>query len=156
MITIDEIMTTNPYTLSETDSLEDARQLMTEKNIRHIPITDQDNKLQGLVTQRDILQATGPGAVQHDQIKLAEIMIKHVSVIHTSDSLRQAALFLQSHKYGCLPVVGDDGLVGIITDSDFITIAINLLEQVELAEEAEDYEPDSLDDFGMPEIEEEL
>ncbi len=156
MITIDEIMTTNPYTLSETDTLEDARTLMTEKKIRHIPITDQDKKLQGLVTQRDILQATDPDAQQQDGVKLADIMIKHVSVINTSDSLRQAALFLQSHKYGCLPVVGDDRLVGIITDSDFITIAINLLEQVELAEEANDYEPDSMDDFGMPDIKEEF
>ncbi|MDJ0832764.1 MAG: CBS domain-containing protein [Gammaproteobacteria bacterium] len=156
MITIEELMTTNPYSLTETDTLEDARKMMTEKNIRHIPITDQDNKLQGLVTQRDILQATNPAAPQQDAVKLADIMIKHVSVIHTTDSLRQAALFLQSHKYGCLPVVSDDRLVGIITDSDFITIAINLLEQVELAEEADDYEPDAMDDFGMPEIEEEL
>ena len=72
------------------------------------------------------------------------------------DSLRQAALFLQSHKYGCLPVVAGERLVGIITDSDFISIAINLLEQVELAEEAEDFDADSMDDFGMPEIEEEF
>ena len=155
MITIDELMTSNPYTLSETDTLEDARKLMTEKNIRHIPITDQDNNLRGLVTQRDILQATGPGAEQ-DDVKLSDIMINHVSVIHTTDSLRQAALFLQSHKYGCLPVVENDRLVGIITDSDFITIAINLLEQIELAEDVDDYDQDAMEDFGVPDIEEEF
>ena len=43
MITIDELMTDNPYTLRPTDSLNAARQLMTEKHIRHIPITDDDN-----------------------------------------------------------------------------------------------------------------
>jgi len=62
-------------------------------------------------------------------------MVRDVSVIHQTDSLRQAALYIRSHKYGCLPVLSQDRLVGIITDSDFIDIAINLLEQVEITEE---------------------
>ena len=115
---------------------------MTEKHIRHIPITDNDDHVLGLVTQRDILAATEPGFKVQTKgisceldIKLADIMIRDVSVIHREDSLRQAALYIQSHKYGCLPVVSDDRLVGIITDSDFIDIAINLLEQAEIMEE---------------------
>ena len=142
MITINEFMTSEPYTLSETDSLNDARKIMTERHIRHIPITDNDGHVLGLVTQRDILAATEPGFKVQTKgisceldIKLADIMIRDVSVIHREDSLRQAALYIQSHKYGCLPVVSDDRLVGIITDSDFIDIAINLLEQAEIMEE---------------------
>jgi len=142
MITINEFMTSEPYTLRETDSLNDARKIMTEKHIRHIPITDNDDHVLGLVTQRDILAATAPGLELKVKrlscdldIKLADIMSRDVSVIHRSDSLRQAALYIQSHKYGCLPVVSDDCLVGIITDSDFIEIAINLLEQAEIMEE---------------------
>jgi CBS domain-containing membrane protein len=49
--------------------------------------------------------------------------------------LRTAAIYMQSHKYGCLPVVSDGRLAGIITDSDFVAIAINLVEQAELNEE---------------------
>lgn len=142
MITIEEFMTLEPYTLRETDSLNDARKIMTEKHIRHIPITDDDNHVLGLVTQRDVLAATEPGwkqAVENisseSAIRLSDIMIRNVSIIHKSDSLRRAAMYIQSHKYGCLPVVSDDCLVGIITDSDFIDIAINLLEQVEITEE---------------------
>ena len=41
-------------------------------------------------------------------------------------------LYLQKHKYGCLPVVSDGRLDGIITDSDFVAVAINLLEQMEI------------------------
>ena len=143
MITIDEFMTADPYTLSESDSLYDARKIMTERHIRHIPITDSNKHLLGLVTQRDVLAATdsnskhqiksAPDAADRD-IMLSDIMIKNISVIHKTDSLREAALFIQSHKYGCLPVVADDKVVGIITDSDFIAIAINLLEQVEVTE----------------------
>lgn len=156
MITIDELMTSDPYTLRETDTLEDARRLMTEKHIRHIPITDVDHHLAGLITQRDVLEATDPGANRSDQasrhidIKLADIMIKKVSVIHKNDSVRRAAIHLQEHKYGCLPVVVDNQLVGIITDSDFIGVAINLLEQVEISEAEIDYEPDEMEDVEMP------
>lgn len=153
MITIEEFMTAKPYTLRETDRVSDAWQIMTEKNIRHIPVTDKDNHLLGLVTQRDVLAATGPVEIQEDNeasplvgqdIELSDIMIRNVKVIRKDESLRESALYMQSHKYGCLPVVSDDGLIGIITDSDFVTIAINLLEQVELMEE--EYEPDELID----------
>ena len=159
MITIDELMTSDPFTLSENDSLDDARNIMTEKHFRHIPITNSDKHLLGLVTQRDVLEATVPrsGSKSNEEdIKLSDIMIQNVSVIHQSDSVRQAAIFLQAHKYGCLPVVSDDGLVGIITDSDFIDIAINLLEQVEIAEEVPDVETDMMEDVELPVLEEEL
>ena len=156
-------MTSEPYTLRESDTLNDARKIMTEKHIRHIPITDDDNHVIGLVTQRDVLAATRPEMMQQadaassddgSDISLSDIMVRDVSVIHQSDSLRRAALFIQSHKYGCLPVISDDRLVGIITDSDFIDIAINLLEQVELSEEdvkieAEAEAEDAMDDAVM-------
>jgi len=163
MITIDELMTANPYTLRDNDTLEDARRIMTERHIRHIPITDDNHHLLGLVTQRDVLEATDPGSKQQanrvsssDNIKLSDIMIRNVSVVHQSESVRQAAIFLRSHKFGCLPVVSNDRLVGIITDSDFIDIAINLLEQVDMAEDAVDYEMDSMDDVELPILEDEL
>ncbi len=155
MITIDEFMTPEPYTLSETDSIDDAWKVMTEKHIRHIPVTDENNHVLGLVTQRDVLAATEPGGGSHDgdsDVRLSDIMIRDVSSIHQTGSLRQAAIYLQSHKYGCLPVVSDDRLVGIITDTDFIAIAINLLEQVELSEEGAVIE-NGMDDVELPVIE---
>lgn len=144
MITVEEFMTTEPWTLRETDSLADARAIMTERHIRHIPITDNESRLLGLVTQRDVLAVTDPARLltaktdsnpSETERKLSDIMIRNVSVIGEKDSLREAAMFLQSHKYGCLPVVTNDRLVGIITDSDFIAIAINLIEQAELNEQ---------------------
>ena len=144
MITVDEMMTANPHSLRESDSLHDAWKVMTEKRIRHVPVTDDDGRLLGLVTQRDVLAATDPSMLSEaasesggksSEIPLSEIMIKDVTTIHQTDNLRQAALYMQSHKHGCVPVVADDCLVGIITDSDFVSIAINLLEQVELQEE---------------------
>lgn len=164
MITIEEFMTADPYTLRENHSLYDARKVMTERHIRHIPITDDNNRLLGLVSQRDVLAATDSSSAQQiksapdadDQdIMLSDIMIKDVRVIHKADSLREAALFIQSHKYGCLPVVADDCLVGIITDSDFIAIAIDLLEQAEYTEtEIANETEDEIDDVELLEYEE--
>lgn len=170
MITIEEFMTSEPYILRETDSINDAWEIMIGKHIRHIPVTDEDNHVLGLVTQRDVLAATEPGAIyeaktaSHEvksDLSLSDIMVRDVRVIRKEESLRQAALYLQSHKYGCLPVVSGDQLVGIITDSDFIDIAINLLEQAELTEEEammtieNDAEVD-MDDVELPEADEAL
>jgi len=144
MIAVDGFMTSELCTLREADSINDAREIMTEKHIRHIPVTDNDNHMLGLVTQRDVLAATEPVLLRDassasqesgSDIRLSDIMIRDVKVIHKTDSLRQAALYMQLHKYGCLPVVSDDRLIGIITDSDFVAIAINLLEQAELSED---------------------
>ncbi|MCW8963670.1 MAG: CBS domain-containing protein [Gammaproteobacteria bacterium] len=158
MIGVDEMMTPDPYTLRESDSLHDAWRVMTEKRIRHIPVTDDAGHLLGLVTQRDVLAATDPSTLSSEgsdvngsKIPLSDIMIKDVVTIHQSDHLRQAALYMQSHKHGCVPVLADDRLVGIITDSDFVSIAINLLEQVELLEEQAD--EDIMDDVEIPELE---
>lgn len=143
MITVEEFMTSELHTMKESDTVEDARKIMTEKNIRHIPVTGDDGVLLGLVTQRDILAATQPESARQESVggasgaeaRLSDIMIKDVSVIQKTDSLRTAAMYMQSHKYGCLPVVSDGRLAGIITDSDFIAIAINLIEQAEMSED---------------------
>jgi CBS domain-containing membrane protein len=143
MISVKEVMTTEIYTLNETDTAQEARRLMTEKDIRHLPIVDDAGTLVGLVTQRDLLAASMPklADVQDDQsrefeasIPLKQIMTTKLSVVDEKMNLRQAALLLQAHKYGCLPVVVKGKLKGIITDSDFVAVVINLLEQLELTE----------------------
>ena len=144
MITVEEFMTSELCTMSETDSVNDARKAMTERHIRHIPVTDGENRLIGLVTQRDILAVTAPESEGRENkasetgeghTRLSDIMIKNVSVVDKTDSLRTAAMYMHSHKYGCMPVVSDGRLAGIVTDSDFIAIAINLIEQAELTEQ---------------------
>ena len=140
MITIDEIMTTDLHTLSQTASLEEAIGLMAEKHIRHIPIVDAKGKLVGLVTHRDVLAATDSTlrATEERQdpksILLTDLMTRDVVTVDENVSLRSAALHLERHKYGCLPVVIKGQLKGIVTDSDFVAVAINLLEQLEAAE----------------------
>lgn len=148
MLTVAEIMTREPYTLGPDDSLADARSLMAEHHVRHIPVLSAEGSLIGLVSQRDVLAAAdssvlagkGPGG-QDRYVALSSIMTSPVRTADERDSLRGTALYLQQHKVGCLPVLRDGKLVGIITDADFVAVAINLMEQME-SEEPEEFDFD--------------
>ena len=118
MMTVAEIMSTELYTLPETASLHEARQLMTEKHIRHLPIVNEAGHLTGLVTQRDLLAVThskladvneAQRAAFEEAVRLKDIMHTELSVVPAQMNLRLAALRMQAHKYGCLPVVKDGG-----------------------------------------------
>jgi CBS domain-containing protein len=129
--------------------------------LRHVPIVDDDQQLLGLVSQHDVIcanhsffdgsldQSLKPEAAQ---AALEQSMVAEVCTTTPGSSLRQAALVLQGHKYGCLPVIDEGQLAGIISGSDFVGVAINLLQQHEEisdeVEAGEDLEVDQLDDLG--------
>jgi len=145
MITVDEIMTTSVITLPDTATLAAVIELMAEKSIRHIPVVDDKNGLAGLITQRDVLAATDSTLRSKEEqtnpadIPITQVMTKKVITVDSHASLQSAALYLQQHKYGCLPVVSDGKLKGIVTDSDIVAVGINLLEQVDAAEQSENH-----------------
>jgi len=137
MFSIEAIMSTDLITLPPTANLAEARKLMQSNRIHHLPIVEEDGEIVGLITLTNVLSATD-SVLREDENRLhaREILVKDVMVtdLATVDehaSLRQAALFLEKHKIGCLPVVTDGKLRGIITDTDFVGVAINLLEQIE-------------------------
>ncbi len=149
MLTVAEIMTREPYSLGPDDNLAHARQMMAEHHIRHIPVVSVDGSLIGLVSQRDVLAAENStvlnvegGADSRDQyVAISSIMTAPVQTVEEHAGLRGTAMHLQKNKLGCLPVLNEGRLVGIITDSDFVAIAINLMEQLESAEpEAEEFD----------------
>ncbi len=153
MITVDEIMTTELETLPETANLESALDLMTTRHIHHILVVDGDGNLVGIVTHRDVLAASdstirGKGRQKNMRsVALSDIMVRDVSTIDEHASVRSAALYLEQHDYGCLPVVTDGKLRGIVTNSDFVAVAINLLEQLEANEPQDEFEePSELED----------
>ena len=137
MITVDEIMSVELITLTANDSLADAQTMMANAHIHHIPIVEGDNQLVGIVSHRDVLTATEPHkssdliAQNPSNINVGEFMTRDVTTVDPRANLRQAAVFLQRHSYGCLPVVEEGKLIGIVTDTDFVGVAINLLEQME-------------------------
>jgi CBS domain-containing protein len=144
MMNIDTIMTTDVITIPPTENLETARTLMHDNHIHHLPVVDKDKKLVGLVTLTNVLAATDSilrdpdKRMRADEISIRDIMVTDVATVDKRASMRQAALFLEKHRIGCLPVISNGRLYGIITDTDFVGVAINLLEQMEAAE-ADEY-----------------
>jgi len=137
MFDLATIMTTDLITISQSATLDQARGLMTQHRIRHLPVVNEADELVGLLTQTDILAATdsmlrdSQNRIRAAEIPIADVMVTSVATVDQSADIRQAALFLEKHRIGCLPVLDDRKLVGIVTDTDFVGIAINLLEQLE-------------------------
>ena len=140
MMNLDMIMSTDLKTVAPKDSLATVRKLMHQNRIHHVPVVNEDETLVGLVTLSDVLAATDSILRDDDsrlhatEIKVEDIMVRNLATIDEHASLRQAAMFLEKHQIGCLPVVTNGDLRGIITDTDFVGVAINLLEQIEETE----------------------
>lgn len=147
MLSVAEIMTAQPYTLGPDDSLQDAASLMREHHIRHVPIVANDGNVIGVVSHRDVLAASDSRLVHEDlqsggkenYVALSAVMTSPVQSVTEDAELRAVAGYLRKQRLGCLPVTRDGELVGIISDSDFLEVAIALMEQLEMAEPEEDF-----------------
>jgi len=129
-------MTPNPICGHPATPVAEAQKLMQENNIRHLPILDEDNKLVGLITQRSLMQAVpddlsqfSPFVVNYILAKLQaqNIMVRDVVTIDPDTTIEEAARIIADKKIGCLPVMQDEELVGIISDSDLFSIMMELL-----------------------------
>ena len=144
MMSLDTIMSTDLITISPHENLATAREIMHDKRIHHLPVVDAEEKLVGLVTLSNVLAATdsflrdADNRMHASEIAVEDVMVRDLATVDQHASLRQAALFLEKHRIGCLPVVTDGELRGIITDTDFVGVAINLLEQLEDTEPVDD------------------
>ncbi len=139
MTSVRSIMTDDILTLGIENTLSDARILMVENNIRHIPIVNDEQVLMGLVSQRDVLSVeestlfdtnvTATSRLDREQhIKIDDFYRRDVVTINGHVSVHNAALTIQKYKIGCLPILSGNKLIGLVTDSDFVNVAINLIE----------------------------
>jgi CBS domain-containing protein len=102
---------------------------MKQQRIRHIPVIDSDGELCGILTQRDLFRGTllralgyGSRAEQRmlDSMSVKNAMHEDVLTISPDAALSDAATLMLSKKVGCLPVVHDERLVGMISEADFV------------------------------------
>jgi CBS domain-containing protein len=146
MLSVAEIMTPAPYTLGPDDSLRKAAELMREHHIRHIPIVSSDGSVLGIVSHRDVLAASdsrlvhedAESAGKEDYVALSSVMSSPVQSVPETAELRAVAMHLRKQRLGCLPVMRNGQLVGIVSDSDFLEVAITLMEQLEMTEPEEE------------------
>lgn len=133
-----DIMTREVVTLYEEDNLLGVEEGMQHFRFRHLPVVD-DGKLVGLITQRDLLRVAASIAEPGGQVKsrnikerlfARDVMARDLVSVREDTPLSDAGLLLWNNKLGCLPVVDDSGaLQGIVTEADFVKLALRLLEQ---------------------------
>ena len=126
MIYVSDLMTSRVFTLRRTDTLQDVRSLMQLAKIRHIPVTEDGDRFVAVSHLAEINREEQEEI--ESSILVGDIMQTDVRTVAPDTLLREAAEILYRNKYGCLPVLdGDNKLVGIITEADFLRLAIALL-----------------------------
>jgi CBS domain-containing protein len=115
------------------DRLDLADQVMQLGRVRHMPVIDADGRVIGIVSHRDLLEASLSRLLALDpaarraflgSVEIAQVMTRHVETIAPDATLARAAERMLHHKIGCLPVVGGDGvMIGILTETDLLRCA---------------------------------
>lgn len=128
---IEEIMIKNVITLSPSDTVEDALQTMRHNKIRHLPIVTAEGEMVGIISDRDLKEIV-PSSISEIKdhsiytIKLAEIMTTNLIIGHPMDFVEEAAVIFYDNKIGALPIISNNKLVGIITETDLLYKYIEL------------------------------
>jgi len=132
---VEEFMETDLFTVSKDDLIEFVAKLMDWKKVRYMPVEDQKGNICGLITSRLLLRfysQKGISFVEGKKLQTVEdIMIKAPIVIEPGKSIIDALQIMREKKIGCLPVVIDGELIGIITEMDFLRISARLIERLE-------------------------
>jgi acetoin utilization protein AcuB len=127
-------MTRNPVFIHPEMSLTDARSLMDRERIGHLPVLDKHNVLAGIITRKDLLKAGPSPATSLDMYEISyllsklnveKVMEKKVITVAENEVVEEAARIMADQGIGCLPVMKDSLLVGIITDTDLFHVFVN-------------------------------
>jgi acetoin utilization protein AcuB len=131
MLLVKDSMTREVVSLPPQSTAGEALALCRERSIRHLPVLE-DDRLVGIVSDRDLRSATpalgDPARAEAlGRILVHEVMAREVATAHPDDPIEEAANAMRERKIGCLPVIEDDALVGIVTSSDVMEALVYLM-----------------------------
>jgi acetoin utilization protein AcuB len=135
-IRIVDVMTNNPLVMTPDETIGQAEELMTENDIRQVPIVN-GTTLLGIITDRDVRSFLANSSfIDPDErakaltTKVGEIMTSQPLVLAPDDQLREAVELLVEEKFGGVPVVDEaEGLVGIVTYVDLLRCFLTRLDE---------------------------
>ncbi len=127
---VEHYMATDLFTVHEEESVEFVACLMNWQRIRQVLVEDQQHRLVGLVSHRNLLRYLAEHSLQEDRqgVPVRAIMVRDPISVPPEMPTTEAIEIMRKNQIGSLPVVRDDHLVGIITERDFIHIAGQLLD----------------------------
>ncbi|MFZ5974977.1 MAG: CBS and ACT domain-containing protein [Bacillota bacterium] len=128
-------MTTHPFIISPDQTIPDAHEIMAKHGVRRLPVV-KNGKLVGVVSREDIAHASPSKATALSfgelnyllaKTKISQVMVRDPLTISPDALLEEAAIAMRDHEIGFLPVVQDDRLVGVITESNIFDAFTELL-----------------------------
>lgn len=128
-------MTPEVITITPDTSLLKIGKLMRDNNVRRIPVVDKEGRLKGIVSDRDVRDASPSKATTLDmyemhyllaEIKASNIMTANPLTVKPEDTVEMAAMLMLDHKIGGLPVVENGELKGIVTEQDVFKALVNI------------------------------
>lgn len=128
-------MTVNPYTIAYDAPINDAVEMFRENNLKRLPVTDNE-KVIGILTQGDIQKVSPTKATSLSifeinyllsKVTVKDAMSKNPITISPDSLLEEAAVTMRKNRIGTLPVVENNKIIGIITESDIFDAFIDLL-----------------------------
>ena len=131
---VEEFMTTDLFTVRKDDILEFVANLLDWRKIRYLPVEDDQKHLIGLITMRQLLRIYSKSEEKTNDTgarTVSDVMIQNPITIHPEASIMEAMAIMKDQQIGCLPVVKNSRLVGIITEGNFMNITIRLLKTLE-------------------------
>jgi acetoin utilization protein AcuB len=139
MFVVAKWMTRDVITVPPQEKIIDAFELMQGRGIHHLPVVE-DGELKGLVTDRDIRLALIPSPLSTPEDRMYhlgalervdEIMATDLITVAPTTTIEEAAKLMAQYKIGAVPVVGQGKLVGILTETDILSVFIEMLETIQ-------------------------
>lgn len=129
-------MTQNPVTVTPDTSVSEALNVMRQNKVRRMPVVDKRGHLMGIVAEKDLLYASPSPATSLNvyeigyllsKLKVKEIMAKDVVTVSEDTPIEDAARIMVDHAVSGLPVVREDKVVGIITETDIFKVMMEMM-----------------------------
>ncbi len=128
---VSEFMETDIFTVQRTDIIELVAEMMDWQRIRYAAVEDKEGNLIGLVSRRLILRHLIKNKRTRKSSTAEDIMIQNPTTIDHNDSILKAMKLMKEEQVGCLPVINNGELAGIITEMEFLRISGRLIERLE-------------------------
>jgi len=130
---VEQYMETDVFTVHADESVDLVANMMEWEHIRYVPVEDLEHHLVGLVSQRGLLRLMASGALGANSasVAVADVMrpVARLITVSPETTTVEAIRLMREKRIGCLPVVHDNRLIGVVTERDFMDIAYELLER---------------------------
>jgi acetoin utilization protein AcuB len=132
---VSDWMSTNVYTVNLDSPLSEAVKILREKKIKHLPVVDKKNAVIGVLSDRDIKEYMPSKATTLDvyelhnvllETKVTKVMKRKVFIAKPDLPIEEAAMLMYDNNIGCLPIVENNKLVGIISDRDLFRVLVDI------------------------------